>query len=344
MAVAEELLKPISEDAPCGGDLSYDVRLQELDTLVRGKPETQFSAAEAPDWKLIRARCLELFAESKDLRVALTLSVALLELEGLSGFREGLSLMGGLLKNYWTTVHPQLDPEDNNDPLQRMNIVASLATPIGTFGDPYQVLDKLRRAPLSNSARMGRYSLADFLKVEAGVSGGGQAQVLTMPQIEAAFRDTKPEELGERYHCVTDCLGTVKEMDEFIMATVGAANAPDLDLLTRDLAAIQKRIAPHVALTTVAPEGAEGVAASDLGAQGGQGAFSASGEIRSRQEVTMLLEKICDYYARVEPSSPVPLLLKRAARLAEMSFMQIMEDLSPDGIAQVRTVTGEKEE
>ena len=344
MAVADDLLKPISEEAPCGTDLSYDVRLQELDTLVRGKPETQFSAAEPPDWKLIRARCLELFAESKDLRLALTLSVALLELEGLSGFREGLSLIGGLLKHYWTTVHPQLDPEDNNDPLQRMNIVASLATPIGTFGDPYQVLDKLRRAPLSNSARMGSYSLADILKVEGGTSAGGQAQGLTMPQMEAAFRDTKPEDLGERYRCVTHCLGTVKEMDEFIMATVGAANAPDLDLLTRELTAIQKRIAPHVASTTVAPEGAQEVAPADVGAQGGQGAFSASGEIRSRQEVTMLLEKICDYYARVEPSSPVPLLLKRAARLAEMSFMQIMEDLSPDGIAQVRTVTGEKEE
>ena len=342
MAVADELLKPISEDAPCGTDLSYDVRLQELDTLVRGKPETQFSAAEPPDWKLIRARCLELYAESKDLRVALTLSVALLGLEGLTGFREGLSLMGGLLKHYWTTVHPQLDPEDNNDPLQRMNIVASLATPIGTFGDPYQVLDKLRRAPLSSSPRMGSYSLADILKVEAGPSGG--AQGLTMPQIEAAFRDTKPEELAEKYRCVTDCIATAKEMDEFIMATVGAANAPDLDLLTSELTAIEKRIAPHVASTTVAPEGAQGIAASDSGTQGAQGAFSASGEIRNRQEVTTLLEKICDYYARVEPSSPVPLLLKRAARLAEMSFMQIMEDLSPDGIAQVRTVTGEKEE
>ena len=344
MAAADELLKPISEDAPCGADLSYDVRLQELDTLVRGKPETQFSAAEPPDWKQIRANCLELFGESKDLRVALTLCVALLELGGLTGFREGFSLMGGLLKDYWTTVHPQLDPEDNNDPLQRMNIVASLATPIGTFGDPFQVLDKLRRAPLSNSARMGRYSLADILKAEAGPAAGGQAQSLTVPQIEASFRDTRPEELGERYRAVADCLRTVKEMDEFIMATVGAANAPDLDLLTRELIAIQKRIAPHVASMTVAPEGAQGVAASDVGVQAGQGAFSASGEIRSRQEVTMLLEKICDYYVRVEPSSPVPLLLKRAARLAEMSFMQIMEDLSPDGIAQVRTVSGEKEE
>ena len=36
-------------------------------------------------------------------------------------------------------------------------------------------------------------------------------------------------------------------------------------------------------------------------------------------------------------------MLKRAARLAEMDFMQIIEDLSPDAIAQVRIITGEKE-
>src|SRR5215470_3323190 len=110
MALADDLLKPISEDAPCGVDLSYDVRLQELETLARGKPETQFSAAEPPDWKKIRASCLELFEQSKDLRVALTLTVALLELEEIAGFREGLALMGGLLGSYWMGVHPQLDP------------------------------------------------------------------------------------------------------------------------------------------------------------------------------------------------------------------------------------------
>src|SRR5215469_10827371 len=121
MALADDLLKPISGDAPCGVDLSYDVRLQELETLVRGKPETQFSAAEPPDWKQLRTRCMELFEESKDLRVALTLCVALLQLQGLAGFREGLSLIEGFLKQYWPTFHPQLDPADDNDPLQRMN-------------------------------------------------------------------------------------------------------------------------------------------------------------------------------------------------------------------------------
>jgi type VI secretion system protein ImpA len=56
-----------------------------------------------------------------------------------------------------------------------------------------------------------------------------------------------------------------------------------------------------------------------------------------------LLDKICQFYARFEPSSPVPLMIKRAARLAEMDFMQIMQDLSPDAISQIRTITGEKE-
>ena len=344
MSVAEELLRPISDEAPCGADLSYDVRLQELETLARGKPETQFSAAEPPDWKKIRANCLDLFEQSKDLRVALVLTVALLELEGIAGFREGLALMQGLLGRYWTHVHPQLDPADNNDPLQRMNIVASLATPIGTFGDPFQILEKLRRTPLCNSVRMGRRSLGDFLKAEAGATGGGGASGLTTGQIEAAFRDTKPEELVQTYQCATDCLTIVKEMDATIMATAGAANAPDLDLLTGELSAIQKRITPYIPSASAAPEAIQGEGVLAVGAQGAPGVFSTSGEIRNRRDVTALLEKICDYYARVEPSSPVPLLLKRAARLAEMNFMQIIEDLSPDAITQVRTVTGEKEE
>jgi type VI secretion system protein ImpA len=344
MALSDDLLQPISEDLPCGVDLSYDARLQELETLVRGKPETQFSPAEAPDWKEIRARCMELFKETKDLRVALTLGVALLQLDGLGGFREGLSLINGIVKQYWTAFHPQLDPADDNDPLQRMNIVASLATPIGTFGDPYQVLEKLRHAPLTNSVRMGRFNLADILKAETGTVAGGEAATITPSQIEAAFLDTKPEQIAEIHGWVTDCLGIAKEMDETIVATVGAANAPDLDLLSRDLIAIQKRISPYVTAGVTTGGSGSGAGASESGAEAVQGGFSVSGEVRSRQDVVMLLDKICAYYARVEPSSPVPLLLKRAARLAEMGFMQIIEDLSPDAISQVRVVTGEKEE
>jgi type VI secretion system protein ImpA len=54
----------------------------------------------------------------------------------------------------------------------------------------------------------------------------------------------------------------------------------------------------------------------------------------------MLLDRICAYYARVEPSSPVPLLLQRAKRVAMMDFLEIVRDLADQGLPQVGLVAG----
>jgi type VI secretion system protein ImpA len=341
MIAAEELLKPVSDEAPCGPDLSDDSGLQELETLARGKPETQFSAAEPPDWKEVRTRCLKLFGQSKDLRIVIILCVAVLELEGLSGFREVLAVLKALLERYWATVHPQLDPSDNNDPLQRMNIIASLAMPVGTFGDPFRILERLRATALCNSAQMGRYGLADIVRAEAGSQAGNKPGV-TMPQIEAAFRDSNPEELSQISQVLGDSIGLAQGIDEFITRTVGATKAPDLAPLSSELVSMQKRVAPYLPVATVTDNRASGSAAPSSAPA--QPAASISGEIRSRADVVNILGKICDYYAQAEPSSPVPLVLKRAARLVEMDFMQIVKDLSPDALAQVRNVTGETNE
>jgi type VI secretion system protein ImpA len=344
MIVAEELLKPISEEAPCGEDLSYDASFQALETMVRGKPETQFSAAEPPDWKDLRSRCLELFTRSKDLRIVIILSVAAVELDGLPGFQESLALLKGLLERYWAAVHPQLDPSDNNDPLQRMNIIASMATPIGTFGDPFRILERLRAAPLCNSVQMGRYGLAEILRVEAGIPAEGDKSAPTLPQIDAAFRDSNQEELRELYRTLSDCIALVTGIDELLTRTVGASRAPDLTPLSAELASMQKRIAPY--LPAVSDPAAEKTAVPVSGTPLPMASTAPSliGEIRSREDVVKVLHKICEYYAQAEPSSPVPLVLKRAARLAQMDFMQIVKDMSPEAIAQVQKITGEAED
>ncbi len=343
MIVAEELLKPISDEAPCGEDLSYDPSLQELETLARGKEETQFSAAEQPDWKGLQARCLELFARSKDLRIAMTLAVASLEVDGLSGFRESLLLLKGLLEKYWPIFFPQLDPADDSDPLQRMNIVASIAMPVGTYGDSFRILERLRAKPLCDSIQMGRFGLADILRAESGAPSSDDKPEIKTAQIEAAFRGSNQEKLGETFQNLSDCIASVQSMDETITLTVGATRAPDLTPLSAELTAMRNRVAPFIKAGAAA---LTGDAASTSGDGGGsaQSALSLAGEIRSREDVLSLLQKICQFYERTEPSSPVPLVLKRAARLVEMNFMQIMEDLSPDAISQIRVITGEKEE
>ena len=165
-----------------------------------------------------------------------------------------------------------------------------------------------------------------------------------MAKIDAAFRDSNPEELGEIFEVLSGCIALVLGIDESITRTVGATNAPDLTPLSGDLGAMQSRVAPYVKKAAAPAAGMDVAPTAAAHGAAGQVAFSFEGEIRSREEVLILLQKICLYYDRIEPSSPVPLILKRAARLVEMHFMQILQDLSPDAIALVRTITGEKED
>lgn len=338
MIKAEELLNRIAEDKPCGEDVSYDPAFQELETLLKGKPEDPFAGtkAEDPDWKLLRARCLELWPRSKNLRLATALSLAVLKTDGLPAFRESLALLKGLLEQYWATCYPLLDAADNNDPTERVNIIASLAAPVGTAGDPMKLLERLRQVPLANSAQVGRFSMEDILRSETGQARPDGQPAPPASLIEAAFKDTKPADLETLYQAATDSIVLAQEIDNFLTKTLGASNAPDLSLLPRELAEVQKRLAPYVPAGRAAPGEPGAVSSNGVAAQ------PISGEIQSRQDVVRMLEKMCDYYKRREPSSPVPYVLKRAQRLAEMDFMQIIDDMSPDSVKEIQKITGDK--
>jgi type VI secretion system protein ImpA len=64
------------------------------------------------------------------------------------------------------------------------------------------------------------------------------------------------------------------------------------------------------------------------------------GEINSRTDVIKTLELICKYYAENEPSSPVPILLERAKKLAVANFMEIIMNLAPDALNQIQNIKG----
>ena len=335
----EALLQPISPDSTCGEDLSYDVSLQELETLLRGKEETQFSVAEDPDWKQVRAQCTEIFRRTKDLRVAVILSVALLKLDSLPGLRDGLTLLRSLIQDYWVDVYPRLDPEDDNDPVERMNILAGITKPIGTFGDPLKFIERLRQAPLADSSRMGRFSLAHI----TGIGLAADKSAAPPAEVTAAFRDTPPEKVEEVARAAAEAQQALKEIDSLLTEHVGASRAPNFDELYGVLKEIQTNLRPHL------PSGSAGAVAAD-GAPESSGATAAAGVpvgiagISSRDDVVRALEKICDYYKAAEPGSPVPLLLRRAQRMVQMDFLALMQDLAPDSLAQVSLATGKAPE
>jgi len=56
--------------------------------------------------------------------------------------------------------------------------------------------------------------------------------------------------------------------------------------------------------------------------------------------VVRVLDKICEYYERFEPTSPVPIFMQRAKRLVTMNFVDLIKDLAPDAMSRIEVFTG----
>jgi type VI secretion system protein ImpA len=130
---------------------------------------------------------------------------------------------------------------------------------------------------------------------------------------------------------------------------VGAANGPNFSKLVDVLRAAEKIMSARLAQRGVGVESAAAGESGDSAATdgGGGGAPSVgsaiSGDIRSREDVMRMLDKLCQYYERYEPSSPIPILLKRSKRLVSATFLDIVRDLAPDGLTQVEVLRGKDE-
>jgi len=158
--------------------------------------------------------------------------------------------------------------------------------------------------------------------------------------IEGAFTECPVPELQATADALRSSLASLAAIEAFVAEKVGASNGTNFAKLTEVLRAAEKIMTSRLALRGVGTEGgAEGGDAAD-GSGGGSGGPSISGQINSREDVVRVLDKICMYYERCEPSSPIPILLQRSKRLVSANFMDIVRDLAPDGLAQVETLRG----
>ncbi len=341
----EKLLAEVSEESPCGENLEYDPAYIELGTMAQGTPERvmgdEVIPGEEPNWRDVRDRCLELLDRTKDLRVVMYLSVAMLKMEGLTGMRDAFAVLGGVLDRYWEGVYPQLDPEDDNDPTERVNIIDSLSKPPRTDGDPMKFQQRLHECELCNSKQVGRFSLRDIAVANGDIAPTGDETATDRASIDAAFMDTDIEELQANAQAVSEAIDLVKSIEDGITERVGAGNAPNLSSFVVVLQEADTVLTEYLARRGVGePTDTEG-GLEAVGEGGAQAAVQGiSGEIRSREDVIRVLDKACDYYQRNEPSSPIPLLLTRAKRLAAKNFLDIIRDLSPEAMAQIELISG----
>ncbi|HRF43928.1 MAG TPA: type VI secretion system protein TssA [Candidatus Competibacteraceae bacterium] len=340
----ESLLSDITADAPCGEDLEYDPQFAEMEKQAQGTPERQYGdtiiPGDPPDWRGVSKTALDLLERTHDLRIAAYLTRAQLNTDGLLGFTQSLALLEGLIERYWDSVYPQLDPEDDNDPTLRINTIVGLC-------DPETTLHELRSTPLVSSRSLGQFSLRD-VQIAAGLltpvaTDEEHAAPPNQTMIDGAFQDASIEDLQATAETVAEAMERAKRIEALLTDQVGVTEAPDMSALSGVLKEIRQVLAEQLQRRGVGAAG-EDESGELMGSAGPEGAPTSQrmivGEIASREDVIRTLDKICDYYRRYEPSSPVPFMLKRAKKLVTMDFMEVLRDLAPNATEQTDLIFG----
>jgi len=351
----EKIIRPVSEENPAGDFLEYDPLYLKLEEYALGVPAKQMgdSVVEGhdPDWSELRKTCLSLFKRTIDLRIATYLTLSELCLDGLSGFRDGIKMISILLDDYWETLWPNLDEDDDNDPLERMNILSALSPIPGAYQDPMMVIQHLRNASLTFSKQMGNFSLRDIMFANGEIDSD-DSSAPDMSVIKAAFMDTPSEKLEMNADAVKECLEMIHGISDSLNEKVGESNSVSFESLLNELKKINKLYEPYLSNPPSAV-GSEGdvVAEDDKEEPDGgnmeetspkqtQAVSISKFEIASRGDAIFVLEKICRYFKEAEPNSPIPFLLKRAIRVANMNYIDLIQEMTPEAIEQVRTVLG----
>lgn len=327
----EDLLTEISAEAACGGDLAYDPDFMALEQAARGKPEQQFGEtivpAVEPNWIDVRNRAEALFARTKDLRIAVLLTRALLRQSALPGLSDGLALLQQMLARFWDTVHPCLDAEDDNDPTMRLNALGALVDPEGMLRD-------MREAHLIPAGATGRVTVRDILVAANKLPASGDA-VLSAGQIQGAIL-AAAETHAASIEAARQSLRSLREMQALLNDRLGTDRSLNLQPLTEIVELVVKTCDGATGATTAVAESSS----ATTGDSTPPSAASLPGDIRTREDAIRLLERVCEFMERTEPSNPAPLLIRRAQRLVSKNFIEIMEDLAPDSLGAIKGIAG----
>ncbi len=349
-------LPELQDGTPAGPNLELDAQFGEMERAALGRPEGQFGdtieAATPPDWKEVGRLAIALCSRTRDLRIMGFLAVARLHTGGLVEFAAVLAAIRVMMETAWDDVHPLLDPEDDNDPLPRRSGLLVLT-------DGGRVLRPMRDIPLAGTPRTGPVSWRDIAVSAGRIPPEGDGEKKTEAGIRAAFAGTDPVRLAAIREAVRSALADTRTIEAILDSHGPAPNKMDFGPLVEQLRDMDRDLTRFETLLAEEappepepdiPDEDEAPGSADTPpprARGGGGRSYASiqaiSALNSRDDALHALELAAAYFRTNEPSSPLPLLIDRAKRLAPMPFLDILRDMAPDGLLQAQTIAGSSE-
>jgi type VI secretion system protein ImpA len=291
----EALLKPISEESPCGEALAYEGtydRIREERRQDIGQPQLKKA-----DWPAVERICTEgLRKRSKDLYLAAWLLEAWIQRYGFGGARAGFQLLSGLCGKFGFVLYPRMEEGER------------LPAPLEWIAN--KIPQQLRLIPVA--------------KPEAGDATRCCWADYRDPNFERAMTLT-----GDRFlrEVSEEVQGALEEYTRLaaVLAEVYGADAPAPEQLAgvlQPLAAFLTNALRARQEVPVEPEAAVEVDDAPVVSSAGR-----MGPIRSRVEAYRRLAEAADFLAETEPHSPAPYLVRRAICWGNMRFEELLPEL-----------------
>ena len=347
-----------------GEDLIFDPRIdaivaarQEDDPLLaQGNWVTELKVA---DWNFVKNQCAELMSHtSKDMKLALWYVDALSHTDHLAGISQGLSLLQTLNDDYWLTMYPPLDGEEES-----MDIRAGL---LSWFVKA--LTDDIKQLSLADT-KVESYNYNYYLtardhdKQRQQNPDSETSNQLTLSDYNHAIKNSNEtwqktlmsnlNKVTEQWQALTDQLNDLMGMDAPVFA-------PVTDLLMA-LKQHLHPLLPEYADTTnsISQEGI----ADTVDSTGDHESTKSNGNksLASTKNVTLtdfnpsnrdhqsnrrqalkLLAQIQEYFATNEPHSPVTFLLGRAIDWADMPLDQWLAHIikNEDQLSMISDMVG----
>ena len=327
--IYEELLKPVSLDEVCGVDLDETGEITNLELLFKGKEETQFSDAIKPDWKNIVNECQNIFSKSKDLWATSFLMISLYATQGFKGLNESYEFLLALLTKYWESIYPLIDNEDEEPFSYRESVFISLFSFNGILCN--LILDSV----LTKSKLFNNISVREALEL---IKSKNENKIT---ELYNSIKDSPEDSITEVIKNIESILICNNSLINFINKRVKNNKIHDC---SKDFIVLLKSISELFGNSK--RQNSEDKKQLDCNTDENpliqdKGSISVNMlQINSTQDIKNIFKEVYKWYKINEPSSPVPLLIKRAEMLLDKDFLEIIKNVSADSIPQLQNLFG----
>lgn len=345
----DELLQPVSEEAPAGTDIRNDssptspyYQIKDARSAARSAERQNLfdkdNSEAADQWRKVAELAPDIIQNhGKDLEVASWLTEALVRRYGFQGLRDGFKLIHGLIEQYWDNLYPMPD----EDGLETR--VASL-TGLNGEGAEGVLIAPIRNIEITEGGEPGPFTYWQYQQVldlekiadpDARMEKGSKLGY-SNDDIENAVANSSTDFFVNLRDDINEAIDTYRQISALLDEHCGAHDAPPtsniINILQECIGAIN-HVAQHK--FPADEDSGENDGADEAGsAEGAGAAVAATGPIKNREDAFKKLIEISEFFRKTEPHSPISYMIQRTVKWGSMSLDDLIRELIPDSSAR----------